>query len=157
MSQSTSQLVSIGAFSRRSRLSLKALRLYDRLRLLQPAYIDPESGYRCYSETQVEAARLIALLRRLRMPLERIGRVIDLPAEEAAAELRAFWAEVEGETEFGRRLVAFQRVGIGTDGRGVLRHRLPVRERAGSCPLTDRRGIPQRSVRNLRVSRGAKT
>jgi DNA-binding transcriptional MerR regulator len=107
MSQTTTQLLTIGAFSRRSRLSLKALRLYDRLRLLPPAHVDPETGYRFYGESQVETARLIALLRRLRMPLERIGRVIDLPADDAVAELRAFWTEVEQETEVGRRLVAY--------------------------------------------------
>jgi effector-binding domain-containing protein len=39
-------LVSIGAFARRSRLSLKALRLYDELGLLTPARVDPETGYR---------------------------------------------------------------------------------------------------------------
>ena len=43
MSQTTTgtdQLMTIGAFSRRSRLSLKALRLYDELELLRPASVD---------------------------------------------------------------------------------------------------------------------
>ena len=40
---------SIGEFARRSRLSPKALRLYDRLGLLSPAWIDPDSGYRWYA------------------------------------------------------------------------------------------------------------
>lgn len=125
MSQITSQMLTIGAFSRRSRLSLKALRLYDRLRLLPPAHVDPENGYRFYSDGQVETARLIALLRRLRMPLERIGRVIDLPASEAVADLHAFWTDVEQETEVGRRLVAYLERHL--EGRGEAMFRIQTR------------------------------
>ena len=44
-------LLSIGVFARRSRLSMKALRLYDRLGLLKPADVDPENGYRRYRES----------------------------------------------------------------------------------------------------------
>jgi hypothetical protein len=36
----------IGEFSRLARVSVKALRLYDRLGLLKPARIDELSGYR---------------------------------------------------------------------------------------------------------------
>lgn len=49
--ESEDQLLSIGVFSRRSRLSLKALRLYDRLGLLTPACVDRDSGYRRYRES----------------------------------------------------------------------------------------------------------
>jgi DNA-binding transcriptional MerR regulator len=40
--------MSIGEFAGRSRLSAKALRLYDELRLLPPARVDPDSGHRWY-------------------------------------------------------------------------------------------------------------
>jgi protein phosphatase len=36
--------LTIGAFAQASRLSLKALRLYDDLGLLAPARVDPDSG-----------------------------------------------------------------------------------------------------------------
>jgi MerR family regulatory protein len=39
-------LVSIGEFSRLSRLSPKALRLYDELGLLVPDHVDAATGYR---------------------------------------------------------------------------------------------------------------
>lgn len=58
-------LLTIGGFARASRLSPKALRLYDELGLLAPASVDPVSGYRFYSPDQLERARLIAWLRRL--------------------------------------------------------------------------------------------
>src|SRR4051794_24786591 len=51
-------MVSIGEFSRLSRLSAKALRLYDELGLLVPAHVDAETGYRWYAITQLDHARL---------------------------------------------------------------------------------------------------
>ena len=108
MSQTTvPELLSIGAFARRSRLSLKALRLYDQLVLLAPARIDPDNGYRYYTEDQVARARLIGLLRGLDMPLGWIAVVLDLPAHEAVDEIGAYWAEVEASMAVKRRLVAY--------------------------------------------------
>jgi len=55
--------MSIGEFARRSRLSPKALRLYDELGLLPPARVEDDSGYRFYEVGQLEQARLVAALR----------------------------------------------------------------------------------------------
>ena len=99
--------MTIGAFARRSRLSLKALRLYDELNLLSPAHVDTDSGYRYYVAEQVDRARLIGLLRRLEMPLARIGRVLELDGAAAAREVAAFWAEVEASAAVKRRLVSY--------------------------------------------------
>lgn len=79
-------LVMIGHFARLTGLSLKALRLYDQLGLLPPARVDPESGYRYYSDAQVRSARLIGLLRRMDMPLTTIRHVVR--ADPAEAERR---------------------------------------------------------------------
>jgi DNA-binding transcriptional MerR regulator len=88
-------LLSIGVFARRSRLSHKALRLYDRQGLLVPADVDPASGYRRYRESQLATARLIALLRRLDMPLTEAAAVVTAPAAEAAARVRGHWDGIE--------------------------------------------------------------
>src|SRR2546423_9160747 len=53
-------LLSIGEFASASRLSQKALRLYGENRLLPPAWVDPESGYRYYRLEQLRSATLIA-------------------------------------------------------------------------------------------------
>ena len=79
MSQTTPEiesLITIGTLSRQSRLSLKALRLYHELGLLNPAIVDGTTGNRYYREDQVGVARLIGLLRQLGMPLERIAQVL---------------------------------------------------------------------------------
>jgi PPM family protein phosphatase len=101
------ELLSIGAFARASRLSPKALRLYDALDLLPPAHVDPATGYRWYAPEQLDRARLVAWLRRLGMPLARIRHVCDLAPPTAAAEVTAFWGQVEAETAGRRELATF--------------------------------------------------
>jgi PPM family protein phosphatase len=100
-------MLTIGEFARASRLSPKALRLYDELGLLAPARVDPDSGYRFYQPDQLERARLVAWLRRLGMPLARIRVVCDLPPRAAAAEVAAFWAQAETDLASRRDLAAF--------------------------------------------------
>ncbi|MEV4300282.1 MerR family transcriptional regulator [Microbispora rosea] len=101
------ELLTIGTFARAARLSPKALRLYDEAGLLRPAAVDGESGYRYYDPAQLERARLIARLRRLGMPLARIRRVCDLPAQDAAEEVAAYWRQVTAETRSRGRLASF--------------------------------------------------
>ncbi|MEY9874323.1 serine/threonine protein phosphatase PrpC [Streptacidiphilus sp. MAP12-33] len=98
------ELLTIGAFARRAELTPKALRLYDELGLLCPVHVDPASGYRYYAAEQLEQAWLVARLRLLGMPLARIGVVCGLPPATAAAEIDAYWAQVEHDTESRRRL-----------------------------------------------------
>jgi DNA-binding transcriptional MerR regulator len=101
--------LTIGVFARRSRLSMKALRLYDRLGLLIPADVDPENGYRRYRETQLATARMIAMLRRLDMPLTDVADVISAPGPEAADRLAAYWDTFEQRVAGQRELVSHLR------------------------------------------------
>ncbi|UWW95238.1 MerR family transcriptional regulator [Streptomyces murinus] len=102
-------LLTIGAFAARARLSAKALRLYDRLGLLAPAYVDASSGYRYYRAAQVERARLVALLRQLDMPLARIAEVAGAEGAAAARLLDAYWADVEARLAGQRTLAEYLR------------------------------------------------
>jgi DNA-binding transcriptional MerR regulator len=99
-------LMTIGAFAERTRLSPKALRLYARLGLLAPAHTDPANGYRFYSEAQVAGARLVALLRRLGMPLPVIADIIAKPSAEAAEAVGGYWSQIESATADRRALVS---------------------------------------------------
>jgi DNA-binding transcriptional MerR regulator len=103
------ELMTIGAFAERTRLSPKALRLYDRLGLLPPARTDPVSGYRFYGEDQVAGARLVALLRHLGMPLQVIADVAGKPPAEAAQAVAGYWAGVETVMADRRALVSYIR------------------------------------------------
>ena len=100
-------LMTIGAFAERTRLSAKALRLYDRLGLVRPARTDPDSGYRFYREDQVDGARLVAQLRRLGMPLPVIADVVGKPPGDAAEAIGRYWAQIESATAERRVLVSY--------------------------------------------------
>ena len=69
-------LLTIGQVARRSGLSVKALRHYDRVRLLCPAAVDGGSGYRLYRSDQVGEAQLVHLLRSLDLPLEQVRAAV---------------------------------------------------------------------------------
>ena len=81
-------LLSIGAFAHMTRLSLKALRLYDELGILQPRHIDDQTGYRSYGVDPLSSARLIRNLRDMDMPLATIRQVLAaLETSPARAEM----------------------------------------------------------------------
>ncbi len=75
--------LSIGDFSRASHLTVKTLRHYHRIGLLEPAAIDPRTGYRHYTTQQLVVARVIRRLRELEMPLPEIRAVLAAPDPSA--------------------------------------------------------------------------
>jgi DNA-binding transcriptional MerR regulator len=87
----------IGEFASRSRLSARALRIYDELGLLPPARVDEDSGYRFYKTSQLKPARLIAALRQLHFPLEEIKAILALEPVDAAERVRQVWAATESK------------------------------------------------------------
>jgi DNA-binding transcriptional MerR regulator len=99
--------MSIGEFAKRSRLSAKALRLYDELGVLQPARVDEASGYRFYEPDQFKQARLIAALRQLQVPLAEIKAVVPLEPAQAAERVRVIWAATEAGHTARRALAAY--------------------------------------------------
>jgi PPM family protein phosphatase len=106
----TRELLTIGAFSRTSQLSIKALRLYDEIGLLSPVRTDPVTGYRYYSPGQLDRARRVAWLRRLGMPLARIRHVCETAETDQAAaarSIREYWQQVEADTAVRRELADF--------------------------------------------------
>ena len=82
-------LIPIGQFAQATRLSLKALRLYDENGLLPPAHVDADSGYRFYRVGQIRGATIIGLLRAAGMPLVEIRCVLDDPSPARITEYEA--------------------------------------------------------------------
>ena len=99
--------MSIGEFARRSRLSPKALRLYDELGLLEPARVDDDSGYRYYSASQLDRAQLIAALRQLQISLAEIKSIVDLEPDAAAARITEHWNAIETQHTARRDLARY--------------------------------------------------
>lgn len=78
--------IPIGQFSKMTRLSVKALRLYDAQGLLRPAYIDQTSGYRYYSLEQAYRAEIIRALRSIDMPITEIQQIVNSENDDVLSE-----------------------------------------------------------------------
>lgn len=94
------ELMPIGDFARATHLSIKTLRYYHEAGLLEPARIDPETGYRRYRVDQIPTAQVIRRFRDLGMPLGEIRGVLDAPDPTArdaliAGHLRRLEADLE--------------------------------------------------------------
>ena len=91
----------IGDFSKLAQVSVKALRYYDQLKLLQPSWIDRFSGYRYYTLAQLPRLNRILALKDLGFSLEQIRKLLrdDLPATELRGMLRMKQAEIERQIE----------------------------------------------------------
>jgi DNA-binding transcriptional MerR regulator len=97
----------IGGFSELTRLSQKALRLYDELGLLRAAEVDPVTGYRHYRPDQAEAARTIRLLRQAGCSLAETRVVLEAAdGASALARLQELEARLDHETAQRRRALA---------------------------------------------------
>ncbi|MEY1672704.1 MerR family transcriptional regulator [Gordonia sp. ABKF26] len=82
-------MMTIGDFSRATRLSAKALRFYHRVGLLEPARIDAATQYRYYTPEQIDDARVIHHLRSLDMPVEEVRCALTAPSAAAKNEIIA--------------------------------------------------------------------
>jgi DNA-binding transcriptional MerR regulator len=71
--------LSIGDFSRATHMTVKTLRHYHQVGLLEPAEVDSHTGYRRYTVGQIPAAQVIRRFRDLGMPLEEIQGVLSAP------------------------------------------------------------------------------
>jgi DNA-binding transcriptional MerR regulator len=81
--------LTIGDFSRVTFLSVKTLRHYHRVGLLEPAEVDPATGYRRYTSAQIPIAQVIRRFRNLDMPLDDIGAVLRAADQTTRSELIA--------------------------------------------------------------------
>jgi DNA-binding transcriptional MerR regulator len=81
--------LTIGDFSRVTFLSVKTLRHYHRVGLLEPAEVDPVTGYRRYTSAQIPIAQVIRRFRNLDMPLDDIGAVLRAADQTTRSELIA--------------------------------------------------------------------
>ncbi len=69
-------MLKIGDFSKLSRVSIRMLRHYDKIGLLKPVWIDPESGYRYYGAEQLPVAGRINALKDMGFGLAAIGEIL---------------------------------------------------------------------------------
>lgn len=66
-------LFTIGETASLFKLNIRTLRYYDKIGLLTPEKVDPDTGYRYYSTKQFERLNTILYLRALKVPLDKIS------------------------------------------------------------------------------------
>jgi DNA-binding transcriptional MerR regulator len=81
--------LTIGEFSGITHLSIKTLRRYHEAGLLQPAHVDPRTGYRYYGLDQIPTAQVIHRFRELGMPVREVGQLVANTDPDARAALIA--------------------------------------------------------------------
>lgn len=118
--------LSTGTMSRRSGLSIKALRLYHDNGLLVPAQVEEATGYRGYASEQVETGRMIGLLRRAGMPLEQIARV--LAADPLAAREQVLTWLTERSHQEQEQIASLHRYAVMDAPEGETPHRARRRD-----------------------------
>ena len=97
--------LSIGDFSQITHLSVKTLRRYHEAGLLQPAEVDPHTGYRYYATTQVPTAQVIRRFRELGMPVREVREGLATTDPQARSALIAAHLE-RLETQLGQTRAA---------------------------------------------------
>jgi len=99
--------ITIGEFARQSRLSLKALRLYDKRGVLVPSRVDHASGYRYYDTAQLDQARLVVMLRELQLPLKAVKELLACDPADAAKRIAEHWRDAEAAHDARRELADY--------------------------------------------------
>ncbi|KEQ22290.1 MerR family transcriptional regulator [Paenibacillus tyrfis] len=89
-------MLKISAFSKLSGISVKALRFYDSVRLLEPAVIDPNNGYRYYTQEQLLTAKRITAFKEHGFTLDQIKTFME---EHPLPEVKLKLADKKKELE----------------------------------------------------------
>jgi PPM family protein phosphatase len=124
--------ISIGEFARRSRLSLKALRLYDDRGVLVPSRVDKASGYRYYDTAQLDDARLVVMLRQLQLPLATVKELLACDPADAATRIAEHWRDAEAAHDARRELADYLVADCAERGPSCTKS-LPGRYPSGAC------------------------
>jgi DNA-binding transcriptional MerR regulator/effector-binding domain-containing protein len=116
------ELFTVGEFSRLTHLPIKTLHHYHEAGLLEPAMVDPSTGYRYYAPGQLPTAQLVRRLREVRMPLADVRAVLTAPDRAArdegiAAHLEQLRRELAGTAS---AVASLQALLIGDPSPGVV-------------------------------------
>ncbi|TWF75266.1 DNA-binding transcriptional MerR regulator [Pseudonocardia hierapolitana] len=79
--------LTIGEFATVTHLSVRTLRRYHQAGLLEPAAVDPFTGYRYYAPEQIPTAQVIHRLRQLDVPLVEVESILATDDPEQRAEV----------------------------------------------------------------------
>jgi effector-binding domain-containing protein len=134
-------MLKIGDFSSLSQVSIKTLRYYDQRGLLSPVHVDPETGYRYYSASQLSRLHRILALKDFGFSLEQIAKCLEekVTAEQMRGMLLLRQAEQQA------------RVGEEHDRLGRLQSRIRLIEQETSMqPEVILKEVPKQWIASVR-------
>jgi DNA-binding transcriptional MerR regulator len=120
-------MFTIGDFARHGRVSVRMLRHYDAIGLLQPAHVDQVTGYRSYAAQQLSRLNRIVALKDLGFSLQQVQSILDdkVNVEELRGMLRLRQAELQSQ------------IATDTTKLAQVEARLHIIEREGAMPTDD--------------------
>src|SRR5713226_2408433 len=90
-------VLKIGEFARVAQVSIATLRHYEKLGLLKPAVLDPDTGYRYYSLDQLPRVNRLLALRDLGFSLEQIAQLLE--EDLSLEQLRGMFTLKQAQTQ----------------------------------------------------------
>ena len=120
-------MFSIGEFARHGRVSVRMLRHYDTVGLLQPAHVDRVTSYRSYEAEQLTRLNRIVALKELGFTLQQVQSILDdkISVDELHGMLRLRQADLQTQ------------IAADTARLSQVRARLDIIEREGAMPTED--------------------
>jgi DNA-binding transcriptional MerR regulator len=135
-----SERLSVGDFSRATHLTIKTLRHYHEVGLLEPASVDPHTSYRYYAPDQIPQAQVIRRLRDLDMPVADVKAVLAAPdAALRSALITKHLERLEGELAKTRAAVESLRAILARPSYAISHRTVPA-TRAMAIRATVERG-----------------
>ena len=133
--------LTVGDFSRITHLSVKTLRHYHEVGLLEPTTVNSGTGYRYYSADQIPTAQVIRRLRDLEMPVGEVRAVLGAP--DAAARNALITAHLGRlEAQLSQTMTAVESLRNllqPPDGVPAIEHRsIPATQAAAITAVVDR-------------------
>jgi DNA-binding transcriptional MerR regulator len=101
-------MFAIGEFARHGRVSVRMLRHYDAIGLLEPVHVDAATGYRFYEASQLSRLNRIVALKDLGFTLQQVASIIsdDISTAELRGMLLLRRAELEQQITIGAARLA---------------------------------------------------
>ena len=130
--------MTIGEVAKVKQVSIKALRYYEKIGILKPAYCDPNTGYRYYSNEQMLAIDMIKFLQILDIPLKNWKKYVEPDGE---FNLRGLLqdGQVRAYEKIGELQICLKRLQLAERG-------IQDTEKYQNCEGFYKREIPERNI-----------
>lgn len=138
--------MTIGEVAKVKQISIKALRYYEKIGILKPAYCDPDTGYRYYKNEQMLAIDMIKFLQILDIPLKNWNQYVE-PTGEFNLKGLLRDGQIRAYEKIGELQSCLKRLQLAERG-------IQDTEKYQDCDGFYRREIPERNILRREIKEG---